>query len=145
MNKLIKKLWKIILGFSILAIVLVLGILYILKVNGITEFDSDKPKYEPLVSKDDERTPEFEEGLEIFLNDCRKCHVTKGRLHNYLDGIVDKVGVDYLKLYITKQDSLTENKDQYALAVKEEWGNQANSHNFKYSENELNLLIEYLK
>jgi len=145
MNKLIKKLWKIILGFSILAIVLVFGILYILNVNGITEFDSDKPKYEPLVSKNDERTQEFEKGLEIFLNDCRKCHVTKGRLHNYLDGIVDKVGVDYLKLYITKQDSLTENKDKYALAIKEEWGNQANSHNFKYSENELNLLIEYLK
>ncbi len=145
MNKLIKRLWKIILGFSMLAIILVFGILYILKINGITEFTSDKPKYVPLVSKDDIRTPEFEKGLELFLNDCKKCHVTKGQLHNYLDGIADKVGVNYLKLYITKQDSLTENKDNYALAIKDDWGNQANSHNFKYSETELNLLMEYLK
>jgi len=145
MNEQIKRLWKILLGFSILAIIVVFGILYMLKINGITEFSSDKPQYVPLVSKDDKRTPEFEKGLEIFLNDCRACHVTKGQLHNYLDGIVDKIGVDYLKLYLTKQDSLIANYDKYALSIKEEWGNQVNNHNFKYSENELNLLIDYLK
>jgi hypothetical protein len=145
MNKLIKGLWKIILGFSLLAIILVFGILYVLKINGITEFTSDKHTYVPLVSKDDIKTPEFEKGLELFINDCKMCHVTKGRRHNHLDGIVDKVGVDYLKLYITKQDSLIENNDKYAIAIKEIWGNQANNHNFKYSEKELDFLIEYLK
>ncbi|GAA3560455.1 hypothetical protein GCM10022395_09050 [Snuella lapsa] len=119
--------------------------MYILKINGITEFNPNNPKYEPLVSKDDKRTPEFEKGLNIFLNDCEKCHVTKGNLHDYLEGIVDKVGINYLKLYLTKQDSLIENKNPYALALKDNWGNQPNSHNFAYSTNELNLLIEYLK
>ncbi len=118
------------------------GFFYIPK---ITEFSSNTPKYTPLITKDDKRSPEFEQGLELFLSYCRKCHVTKSRRHNYLDGIVDKVGVDYLKLYLTKQDSLTKNKDKYSLAIKDEWGNQANSHNFKYSERELNLLIEYLR
>ena len=145
MNKLIKRLWKIIIGFSILSILAVVGFLYILKINGITEFSSDKPKYEPLVSKNDERTPEFEKGLELFLRDCKKCHVKKGQRHNYLYGVVDKMGTHYIKLFITKQDSLTENKDNYTLAIKEEYGNQANSHNFNYSEKELDFLIEYLK
>ena len=87
----------------------------------------------------------FYKGETIFKTDCNKCHVTKNRLHNYLEGVVQRVGVDYLKLYLTKQDSLVLVKDSIALQLKQFWGNMANSHNFGYTEEELKAIIEYLK
>jgi hypothetical protein len=84
-------------------------------------------------------------GQKIFKADCNACHVTKGRLHNYLEGVVQRVGDDYLKLYLTKQDSLIESKDKYALRLKETWGNMGNSHNFDYTEIQLKEVIEYLR
>ncbi|MDC6362392.1 MULTISPECIES: hypothetical protein [Flavobacteriaceae] len=140
-----KRIRQIILGFFGLILVGVVVLIWVLQVNGIKVFSSEKPKYQPLVSKEDERTPEFEQGLDIFLNDCGQCHVTKGKLHNYLDGIVVKLGEEYLRLYLTKQDSLIENGDKLALSIKKEWGNQSNNHNFSYSEKELDFLMEYLK
>lgn len=87
----------------------------------------------------------FNLGKALFIRDCNACHVTKGRLHNYLEGVVDRVGKNYLKLYLTKQDSLTSARDTNAIHLKEVWGNMANSHNFKYSDKELTAIIEYLK
>tara|TARA_R110002051_G_scaffold322862_1_gene414713 strand:- start:792 stop:1229 length:438 start_codon:yes stop_codon:yes gene_type:complete len=145
MSKRKKYLLRIILGFFGFLLIGTVCIIWVLKKNDIKVFDSSKPEYQPLVSKNDERTPEFEKGLDLFLNDCKQCHVTKNKLHNYLDGIVDKRGKEFLKLYLTKQDSLIENEDELALAIKKEWGNQANNHNFKYSEKDLDFLMEYLK
>ena len=65
--------------------------------------------------------------------------------HNYLAGVVEKVGTTYLKTYLTKQDSLLKAKDEYALKLKGFWGNNGTMHKFNYTEKELNLLIEYLK
>lgn len=48
-------------------------------------------------------------------------------------------------MYITKQDSLIETRDPYALKMKEVWNNMANSHNFIYNEKEIDALIEYLR
>ena len=87
----------------------------------------------------------YHRGEAIFRTDCNACHVAKDKLHNYLEGVVDRVGKDYLKLYLTKQDSLVSAKDSNALMLKRVWNNMANSHNFKYSEEELNAIIEYLK
>jgi nitrate/TMAO reductase-like tetraheme cytochrome c subunit len=87
----------------------------------------------------------FLNGQKIFRADCNSCHVVKGRLHNYLEGVVQRLGEDYLRKYITKQDSLIAAKDGYALAVKEEWNNQGNSHNFNYTDKHLKELIEYLR
>ena len=87
----------------------------------------------------------IEFGKSIFRRDCRVCHAMKGRLHDYLDGVVGRVGEQYLKLYLTNQDSLTRAKDKYAIDLKERMGNMANSHNYKFSEAELKALIEYLK
>jgi hypothetical protein len=84
-------------------------------------------------------------GKSIFKTDCNKCHVGKGRLHNFLEGVVDRVGRNYLILYLTKQDSLITAKDSYALELKKNWSQMGNSHNFIYSEHQLNALIEYLK
>jgi mono/diheme cytochrome c family protein len=87
----------------------------------------------------------YHRGEAIFRLDCNACHVVKNKLHNYLEGVVDRVGKDYLKLYLTKQDSLVFAKDNNALMLKRMWNNMANSHNFKYTEEELNAIIEYLK
>ncbi|MFN7014408.1 MAG: c-type cytochrome [Bacteroidia bacterium] len=87
----------------------------------------------------------YRNGYTIFKADCNACHVTKQRLHNHLEGVVDRVGEDYLKLYLTKQDSLILAKDSNALKLKELWSNLANSHNFKYTQEQLNAIIEYLK
>ncbi|MBO0322937.1 c-type cytochrome [Muricauda sp. CAU 1633] len=140
-----KNLKKIIIGFILILLTGTTILIWILKVNGVKIFDSEKVEYQPLVSKDAERTSEFENGLNIFLRDCGKCHVTKNKLHNYLGNVVNKMGEEYLILYLTKQDSLIENKDKLALAIKKEWGNQPNNHNFNYSKQDLKSLIEYLK
>jgi cytochrome c1 len=87
----------------------------------------------------------YRNGFTIFKADCNACHVTKQRLHNHLEGVVDRVGEDYLKLYLTKQDSLILAKDSNALMLKEVWSNLGNSHNFKYTQEQLNAIIEYLK
>lgn len=87
----------------------------------------------------------FLNGQNIFKTDCNVCHVSKGRRHNLLEGVVQRVGDDYLKLYLTRQDSLIKAKDRYAVNIKEEWGNLGNSHNFRYSEKQLQELIEYLR
>ncbi len=81
----------------------------------------------------------------IFRTDCNTCHVTKVKHHDYLKGVVQRVGENYLMLYITKQDSLIMAKDKYAVNVKEAFNNQGNSHNFKYTEKQLKELIEYLR
>ncbi|MBX2924211.1 MAG: c-type cytochrome [Chitinophagaceae bacterium] len=119
----------------ILFLVLVAGAIYFVRKPAATF-----PKYS-IVQGD----PAFEYGERIFISDCSVCHVTKKRLHNHLEGVVDRVGEDYLKLYITKQDSLVQSGDTYALQLKEVWGNMGNSHNFNYTANELAALIEYLR
>lgn len=145
MSKRKKNILRTLPGFFGLLIIGTVCIIWVLKKNDIKVFDSSKSEYQPLVSKNDERTPEFEKGLDIFLHDCNKCHVSKNKLHNYLADAVDKMGEDNLRLYITKQDSLIENGDNFASEIKIVWGNQANNHNFKYSEKDLDFLIEYLK
>jgi cytochrome c2 len=83
-------------------------------------------------------------GRTIFRNDCQTCHA-KGKTDDYLEGVVNRVGEPYLKMYLTNQDSLTNARDKYALALKEMWGHLGNNHNFKYTQEELNALIRYLQ
>lgn len=73
------------------------------------------------------------------------CHTGKSQLHYNLDKTLEEMDFEYFKLYLTKQDSLILVKDSYAIAVKENYGNMANSHNFQYSDKELNQIIEYIK
>ncbi|HBU77662.1 MAG TPA: hypothetical protein DEF18_06125 [Muricauda sp.] len=140
-----KRLRNIVIGFVGTILVVALILIWLLKVNGITEFDGEKHQYQPLVSKQDESTPEFEKGLDVFLNDCGHCHVTKNKLHNYLDGVVEEYGEEYVSMYITRQDSLIANGDDLTMSIKKEWGNNGFSHNFNYTDEELRNLIEYLK
>ncbi len=87
----------------------------------------------------------FFKGETIFRADCNQCHLAKGSLDNHLEGVVQRVGVNYLKLYLSKQDSLISGKDSNALMVKKIYNNRPNSHNFNYTTEELNAIIEYLK
>jgi cytochrome c len=87
----------------------------------------------------------FYKGKVIFKTDCNKCHVARGKDDNYLEGVVQRMSEDYLKLYLTGQDSLVSVKDSIALRLKRVWENQSNSHNFAYSGQELKAIVEYLK
>lgn len=136
---------RILIASSIFLILLIGLFIFVVKKNGITEFDQKTIDYEPTIVQAEKTTPEFELGKKIFMEDCRKCHVSKEMRHNYLAGVVEKVGTTYLKTYLTKQDSLLKAKDEYALKLKDFWGNNGTIHKFNYTEKELNLLIEYLK
>lgn len=145
MNNPKKIILRILIASSVILISLIGLFIFVINKNGITEFSKKNSDYTPAIIKSEKTTPEFELGKDIFIKDCRKCHVSKNMKHNYLSGIVKKVGTDYLKKYLTKQDSLLKAKDEYALEIKEFWGNNGTIHNFNFTENELNLLIEYLK
>ncbi len=84
------------------------------------------------------------QGKRLFVNNCGVCHKILAT-DNHLAGIVQRVGEDYLKLYVTKQDSLIKIKNKYALELKRAFGNLANVHNFKFSNEQLNSIIAYLK
>ncbi len=84
-------------------------------------------------------------GEKLFLSDCGMCHGGKRKTDNYLAGVVQRLGEKYLTIYLTKQDSLINSKDKYALRIKEEYGNLENSHNFKYNYDQIYSLIEYLR
>lgn len=83
------------------------------------------------------------QGKTLFVANCGTCHAIL-KTDNYLAGVVERVGVNYLKLYITKQDSLVKSKDKYALELKKIYGNLANNHNFPLSDVQLNAIISYL-
>lgn len=91
------------------------------------------------------KSAEVEFGLSVAKTNCWVCHKFNYATENLLEGVVQRVGIEYLKLYITKQDSLLAAKDEYALNLKKKFNNMANSHNFKLSEGELAALIEFMK
>ena len=145
MNNIRKLILRIAAVSSIILILLVVVFIFIVKKNGITELDKKSEKNQSTKVIVEKPSLEFQAGMEIFKADCNICHVGKSQLHYNLDKALEEMDVEYFKLYLTKQDSLVSIKDSYAIAVKENYGNMANSHNFKYSEEELNQIIEYIK
>ncbi|TMI74336.1 MAG: cytochrome c [Bacteroidetes bacterium] len=89
-------------------------------------------------------TSSINQGKSLFQKNCGACHnvlITD----NHLAGVIQRVGESYLKLYVTRQDSLIKAKDKYALELKREFENLATVHNFKFSNEQLNAIIAYLK
>lgn len=86
----------------------------------------------------------FNQGMILFKDSCGRCH-SVWKLDNSLEGIVVRLGEDYFNQYVTKQDSLIKAKDDYALKLKEAYGNRPNAHNFTFSTEQLNAIIYYLK
>ncbi len=91
-----------------------------------------------------EDTALINKGKFLFVKNCGACHKVTGT-DNYLAGVVERVGKDYLKLYMTKQDSLVKAKNSYALELKNTFGNLANVHNFKFPNEQLDAIIAYLE
>jgi hypothetical protein len=87
----------------------------------------------------------YQFGEYIFSKDCHTCHAGKYQTDNFVFGKVESLGIPYFKLYITKQDSLIEAKDKYSLSVKKVYGNMKNSHNFKFSDAQMNALISFIQ
>jgi cytochrome c2 len=83
-------------------------------------------------------------GKVLFNANCRTCH-SVFKTENYLARVVDRVGPAYLKLLITKQDSLLKAKDKYNLKLKEVFGRSANTHNYRFSDDQLNAIIAFLQ
>ena len=65
---------------------------------------------------------QIKQGQTLFKINCGSCHAIF-KTDNYLQGVVQRVGENYLKMYLTKQDSLIKAKDKYALEVKKAFGN----------------------
>ncbi len=84
------------------------------------------------------------QGKILFMANCSSCHAIF-KTDNYLQGVVQRVGENYIKLYLTRQDSLVKAKDKYTLEQKKTFGNLDNSHNFDFSDKQLNAIIAYLK
>ena len=84
-------------------------------------------------------------GLALAKAHCLTCHRFKFATENYLEGVVQRLGEKYLSLYLTKQDSLINAHDRYAVSIKESYGNLGNSHNFKFSQSDLEALFEFMK
>jgi mono/diheme cytochrome c family protein len=88
---------------------------------------------------------QYQYGQTLANQHCHSCHRFRYATDNFLEGVIQNLGADYVSLYLTKQDSLIRNGDEHALLVKRIYGNMGNSHNFKLNKSELAGLIEYMK
>jgi cytochrome c len=91
-----------------------------------------------------EDTVSIKQGALLFVKNCGACHNIEAT-DSHFDGIVERLGEDYFNIYITKQDSLIKAKNKHAVELKRLFRNQTNSHNFKFSSEELNAIIGYLR
>lgn len=81
-----------------------------------------------------------------FERDCVMCHRPRSILNSaQIKRFIDDQGETYARLFITQQDSLINAKDPYALAIKNDFNNTANAHNFDYTEKYLDELMDYLQ
>lgn len=130
---------------SILVVLVFIGVFYVVV--------SGKPLVNPAVANllpvepavPEIVTRQYRVGQTIFNTDCRKCHAPKHALDNILNHVIERRGEEYVKLFITKQDSLYMAKNSTTMYIKELYNIRSNAHNFEYNTSELKLLIAYLK
>ena len=106
--------------------------------------DQQKDNASSTVTTNAEDTILINQGKALFKDTCGACHAVL-KTDNYLAEIAGRLGTDYLKLYITKQDSLIKVKKEYALEINKSYGNLASVHNYKLSNEQLNAIIAFLK
>ncbi|CAM4169103.1 MULTISPECIES: c-type cytochrome [Flavobacterium] len=138
-----KQLKNIIFISSSLLLLSIFVIYYLLTNYNIDSKKVEAQKLEEIISKKESKL--FEKGKTIFIGDCKVCHVMKYHGHNFLNGIFKRVDSSYFKFYITKQDSLLKSNDKYALETKKNFGNNGMIHSFKYNNEEIKALLDYLK
>ncbi|MFB9079205.1 c-type cytochrome [Flavobacterium procerum] len=86
-------------------------------------------------------------GKIYFEKNCLKCHANRGAKDNYLENAIknDRHEYQFLKNFITKQDSLLKSKNKKALALKDWSNNNPYLHDFNLNENEIKAILYYLK
>ncbi|MEZ4792669.1 MAG: c-type cytochrome [Gelidibacter sp.] len=85
-------------------------------------------------------------GQIYYERNCIKCHGKRGVKDQLLEYAIkaDKYEFDFIKAYVTNQDSLIKNGNKIALGLKD-WSNQDYLHRFDVNDNEIKAIIYYLK
>ena len=83
-------------------------------------------------------------GKIIFKDSCMVCHAIF-KTDNLLAGIMSRSDTSYLKLYLTKQDSLVKANDKRTIDLIKQFASKGNAHNFPFSEDDLRSIFIYLK
>lgn len=83
-------------------------------------------------------------GKEIYKEDCIMCHQKEKKGIDILIDIDKRMTKQYFALYITKHDSLRLANDPYLIKMTEKFNNAAAKHDFVYTKEEMNYLIEYV-
>ncbi|WP_091146875.1 c-type cytochrome [Flavobacterium caeni] len=87
-------------------------------------------------------------GKKYYEDNCIKCHASKSAKDNILLYAIvnDKYDFEFLRAFVTNQDSLVKASNKEAIAIKKEYfPNSAMNHNFKLSRTEIKSIIYYLK
>ena len=94
--------------------------------------------------EDPEQIKKIIKGKQIYNKDCFMCHQKEKKGIDILKNINQRISNNYFSLYITKHDSLILSGDPYAREMSKKFNNAAAKHDYKYTENEMNCLIEYV-
>lgn len=83
----------------------------------------------------------------LYSKFCIDCHGSKTANDNFLVGSIqnNKYELSFLMDYINHQDSLLQHKNELAVQIKEEWGNNEYVHLFKLTDQERKAIVYYLK
>ena len=130
---------------SLLAVLLVASIIFWNRKVFKNKHEININKIEIDSLKKNLSTTKYNYGLSLARTHCMTCHKFNFGTDNYLEGVIQRVGEKYLSLYLTKQDSLINAHDPYAVSLKNNWGNLGNSHNFNFSKSDLEALFEFMK
>ena len=84
-------------------------------------------------------------GRELYKDNCTSCHRRKGTRNFNLRYAIEKLGEEYLGLFIRKEDSLLRVSDPWVIAINDAYGNAGYDHVFEFSEVEVQQVISYLQ
>lgn len=85
-------------------------------------------------------------GEVLYNTHCKMCHANRSAKDNMLRAAVvsEQYEFEYLRQYITKQDSLVNGGNKEVIAKREEY-NSAYLHSFELTDNEVKAILFYLK
>lgn len=86
-------------------------------------------------------------GKTLFENQCNACHKIHRRKKSNLDYSFDKENFDhdFLKKFITKEDSSVSVKNKLALKILENFSQYYITHNFSFFDTEATAIIHYIQ
>lgn len=86
-------------------------------------------------------------GQIYYKRNCTDCHGRKGVTDQFLEYAIksDQYEFEFLRAYLTNQDSLLKNKNLIALGLKDTWNNHPYLHKFDMNDEEIKAILHYLK